>query len=74
MSPDRQEVTLDHASAKLSKTFEVEGFTVQGRVKGHSGAKIFVNGVEKAVSGHDGTFSIANVKPGSYEFEVVAGK
>ncbi len=52
---------------------QVEGFTVMGRVKGHSGASIFINGVLKATSNHDGTFSIPNMKPGQYEFEVTAG-
>lgn len=74
VSPDRQAIVLGHGSATLPKSFEVEGFTIQGRVKGHSGANILVNGVLKATSGHDGTFSIPNVKPGSYEFEVTAGR
>lgn len=73
MSPTVQEILLEHGSAHLPKAFEVQGFTVQGKVKGHSGAKVFVNGVMKATSGHDGSFSIANMKAGTYEFEVTAG-
>jgi hypothetical protein len=73
VNPDRMAVELDHASVELKSHFEVEGFTVQGRVKGLSGATILVNGEARATSGHDGTFTIAKMKPGIYEFEVVAG-
>jgi len=73
VNPDRLDVDLGHSSMELSPAFEVEGFTVQGRVKGHSGASVLVNGELKAKSGHDGTFTIAKMKPGTYEFEVTAG-
>jgi len=73
VSPDRQEFVLEHGSKGLPIDFEVEGFTIQGKVKGLSQASILVNGEVKAQSGHDGTFTIQKMKPGSYEFHVLAG-
>lgn len=74
VNPTHLNFELGHSSLQLEPNFEVEGFTVNGRVKGLSGASVLVNGEVKATSGHDGTFTIARMKPGSYEFEVMAGK
>jgi len=74
VNPDRLDIQLKHAPLELVNGFEVEGFTVLGKVKGLSGATILVNGEAKATSGHDGSFSIPKMKPGTYEFEITAGK
>lgn len=73
VNPANLDFELLHSSKQLTPNFEVEGFTVNGRVKGLSGASILINGEIKATSGHDGTFSIVKMKPGTYEFEVNAG-
>ena len=65
---------MKHESLVLPTKFQVEGFTVQGRVKDLSGASVLVNGKVQAVTGSDGTFNIARMKPGTYEFQVVSGK
>lgn len=55
--------------------FEVDGFTVLGKVKSLKGsvATILVDGKVRATSGQDGSFSIPKMKQGTYEFEVMAG-
>jgi len=73
VNPDRMAVEVGHSSMELTTAFEVEGFTVQGKVRGHAGASVLVNGEVRATSGHDGAFTIAKMKPGVYEFEVMAG-
>lgn len=73
VSPTHLNFELEHATKQLAPNFEVEGFTVQGRVKGLSGASIMIDGELKATAGHDGTFSIPKMKAGTYEFEVNAG-
>lgn len=74
VTPGNLDFELGHSSLQLKPNFEVEGFTVMGKVKGLPGASILVDGENKATSGHDGKFSIAKMKPGTYEFEVTAGK
>ncbi|CAL8114222.1 unnamed protein product [Orchesella dallaii] len=74
VTPNLLNFELGHSSLKLEPNFEVEGFTVQGLVKGPPGASIVVNGEVRATSGHDGTFTIQRMKPGTYEFEVNAEK
>lgn len=73
LSPDRLEFELKHQSVQLEKGFEVEGFSVNGKVTNIVGASVIVNGEVRAKSGTNGEFTISKMKPGTYDFEVTAG-
>jgi len=73
VSPERVDISLNHHSIELAG-FEVDGFTVLGKVKGPPGATISVIGEVRATSGDDGSFSIPKMKQGTYDFEIKAGK
>ena len=72
--PPNLDLEVKHESLLLKTNFQVEGFTVQGRVKDLAGATILVNGKVEAVSKSDGTFSLPRMKPGTYNFEVQSDK
>jgi len=72
VEPDRLEFIVSHASVALPTTFKIAGFSVIGKVldkPGGSGipkVQILVNDKDTTVSADDGSFSLENMKTGTY--------
>ncbi|CAG7829680.1 unnamed protein product [Allacma fusca] len=71
VTPEKLNFEVKHESLKLKTNFQEEGFTMKGVVKEvGAGAVIFVNGKQVTTTGEDGSFSIAKMKPGTFEFKI----
>lgn len=79
INPLSIEAEIKNDDEKLAKSFEITGFTASGRVllseqnkKGVSAAKIKIDGKEIATTGNDGSFTLKNIKDGTYTVKVEA--
>ncbi|CAL1545393.1 unnamed protein product [Lymnaea stagnalis] len=72
VEPGKLDFQVGHGSVLLKEKFEVAGFSVSGRVLdkengvGIAKAAIIINGKDQTVSGADGSFSLENMKTGTY--------
>lgn len=78
IQPEFVEIDVLKESLELRDSFEVTGFSIEGRVltsangKGVAGAKIKFNGKDVATTHTDGSYTLANIKGGSYAIQVSA--
>lgn len=78
IQPEFVEIEVLKESLELRDSFEVTGFSIEGRVltsvngKGVAGAKIMFNGKEVAITHTDGSYALANIKGGTYAIQVSA--
>lgn len=78
VSPSVKEFTVEHGSIEFKEKFQVQGFSVSGKVftgikgKPLSGAKILLDNKEEALTDQDGVYHLDNMKAGSYRLDVQA--
>lgn len=76
--PSKVSFKLGHHSLLLEEKFQVQGFSVGGRVlasangKGIDGARVLLNGRQEAETRPDGQFHLENMKAGTYSVQVIA--
>ncbi|KAK3103627.1 hypothetical protein FSP39_020627 [Pinctada imbricata] len=74
--PEKLDFTVTHMPMVLQKSFQVEGFSVKGRVvnsqkgSGINNAKIYINSKLLTSTGVDGTYHLENMKAGTYQIHV----
>ncbi|XP_059172926.1 BOS complex subunit NOMO1-like [Physella acuta] len=72
VEPEKLEFEVSHGSVILKEKFEIAGFSVSGKVLdkengvGIPKATIIINGKDQTTSGSDGSFSLENMKTGTY--------
>ncbi|BFZ14363.1 hypothetical protein BsWGS_17402 [Bradybaena similaris] len=72
VAPGKLDFQVEHGSVLLQKKFEVAGFSVNGKVLdkengvGIARATIVINGKDQTVSAADGSYSLENMKTGTY--------
>jgi hypothetical protein len=78
--PPSLSLTVTNDSITVQPSFEVQGFTVSGRVlfseqgSGVNKAQVFVNGHLAATTDQSGTYTLSNITTGSYHLLVEADK
>lgn len=78
IQPEFVEIDVLKESVELRDSFEVTGFSIEGRVltsangKGVAGAKIKLNGKDVATTHTDGSYTLSNIQSGSYAIQVSA--
>ncbi|XP_074644327.1 BOS complex subunit NOMO3-like isoform X2 [Tubulanus polymorphus] len=78
--PAKLDFKIAHESINFDKPFQVAGFSVAGRVldsksgSGISGARVRVNGKDHTTTGADGSYTLENMKTGTYSIEIAADK
>ncbi|XP_021915728.1 nodal modulator 1 isoform X3 [Zootermopsis nevadensis] len=78
VKPVEIDFTVEHESLKIATEFEVEGFSVSGRVvlqaggKGIEGAIVLLVGKTSSVTKEDGSYHLENLQAGSYILQVQA--
>ena len=76
--PEYIEFTVEKQSLTIAESFTISGFNVAGRVLvshdgwGVANAKVKLNGKEVATTHTDGSYTLNNIKGGTYTIQVVA--
>lgn len=76
IQPEFVEVEVLKESRELRDSFEVSGFSIEGRAltsangRGVAGAKVKLNGKEVVTTHTDGSYILANIKPGTYTIQL----
>ncbi|XP_014667742.1 PREDICTED: nodal modulator 3-like isoform X2 [Priapulus caudatus] len=74
--PAKLAFTVEHSSLVLSDIFQVQGFSVSGKVvasksgPGVEGAAISINGKQQALTNKDGIYHLDSMRTGTYTFAV----
>ncbi|CAO1434626.1 unnamed protein product [Diamesa serratosioi] len=77
ISPPYMEVSIDKSNLKIEQEFEINGFSVSGKIllsplnKQSVEASIKVNGKFWADTTNDGSYTLKNLKEGSYNIQVL---
>lgn len=80
IQPEEIEIEVIKDSIQIKENFEVTGFSVGGRVLssenglGVANAKINLNGQEVATTSFNGSYTLKNIKAGTYTIQAIAGK
>lgn len=74
ISPKELRAQVSHGSLLVPQRFELLGFSIPGRVVdarggGVGGAKILIDGVERASTSADGTYTLDKVRSGTFTIE-----
>lgn len=78
IQPEEIEIEVVKDSFLIKENFEVTGFSVGGRVLssdnglGVANAKISLNGQEVAITSFNGSYTLKNIKSGTYTIQVTA--
>ncbi|UYV83027.1 hypothetical protein LAZ67_22001818 [Cordylochernes scorpioides] len=76
VSPPKYDLMVGSGSVNLPTKFQVQGFSVSGRVlrksqgPGVGGAQIYLDGREQATTDEQGLYHLENMRAGSYKLEV----
>lgn len=74
--PAEIDFSVEQGSVIFHEKFQVQGFSVSGKIavtpggKGITGAKIYLDGKEQAISQENGIYHLENMKTGMYKLEV----
>lgn len=78
IQPEFVEIDVLKDILEIRDSFEVTGFSIEGRVltsangKGVAGARININGKDVATTHTDGSYTLSNIKSGSFAIQVSA--